>query len=186
MKRCESITENIGIFVEHDIKHSPIQYESYLKDTPDFLRQAKNINKKEKLPPNAILVTLDISGLYTNITHSEGINCTREALNSQNHSQFSTEFIIRLLELVLEYNIFEFDGEYYQQLIGTAMGSRLAPSYANIFLANKIDLFIWKLSAKLKDEKVTFTKRFLDDLFLIFVGTTRKHHIFCDELTKFI
>ena len=113
------------------------------------MRQAKNINKNEKLPPNVILVTLDISGLYTNITHSEGINCTRVALNSDSDSYVSTEFIIRLLELVLEYNIFEFDGEYYQQLIGTAMGSRPAPSFANIFLANKIDIFIWELSAKL-------------------------------------
>ena len=47
-----------------------------------------------------------------------------------------------MLELVLQFNIFEFNTGLFLQMIGTAMGTRAAPSYANIFMARKIDLQI--------------------------------------------
>ena len=31
---------------------------------------------------------------------------------------------------------FEFDGKYNHQLAGTAMGTKLVPSYANVFMSN--------------------------------------------------
>ena len=31
-----SMTENIGIYVEHNIKHMANKYDSYLQDTPHF------------------------------------------------------------------------------------------------------------------------------------------------------
>ena len=39
------------------------------------------------------------------------------------------------LNWVLTLNIFQFNGENYQQVGGTAMGIRVAPSYANIFMS---------------------------------------------------
>ena len=39
-----------------------------------------------------------------------------------------------LLEIVLKNNCFEFDGTYYKQLQDTAVGTKLAPAYANIFM----------------------------------------------------
>ena len=42
--------------------------------------------------------------------------------------------IARLLKLVSDNNIFEFNEEHPLQILGTAMGTRLAPSYANIFM----------------------------------------------------
>ena len=52
---------------------------------------------------------------------------------------------MNLLELVLKNNIFEFDEELFIQLIGTAMGTRPAPSYANIFMARNIDKNITRI-----------------------------------------
>ena len=36
-----SITKNIGIFIEHYIKQLANQHHSYLQDSPDFLREIK-------------------------------------------------------------------------------------------------------------------------------------------------
>jgi len=36
-----SVTENISLFVEHHLKHLADQRQSYLQDTPDFLRHLK-------------------------------------------------------------------------------------------------------------------------------------------------
>ena len=41
-----------------------------------------------------------------------------------------------MLAQVLSYNSFQFDGKNYLQIGGTAMGTRVAPSYANIFMNN--------------------------------------------------
>ena len=41
--------------------------------------------------------------------------------------------LIRLLEILLKCNIFEFNSELFLQLLGTAMGTRAAVSYANHF-----------------------------------------------------
>ncbi len=44
-------------------------------------------------------------------------------------------YILKLLEINLTKNYFEFNSKYYLQVKGTAMGKRFAPSYTNIFMA---------------------------------------------------
>ena len=82
-----------------------------------------------------LLCTLDITGLYTNIHHNEGIQSTKEmlAIYKPPDSLPHNSYIKELLELVLTNSHFEFNGKYYQ-LSGTAMGTKLAPSYANLFM----------------------------------------------------
>ncbi|XP_078312786.1 uncharacterized protein LOC144619236 [Crassostrea virginica] len=48
----------------------------------------------------------------------------------------STESLTKLLEHILKCNNFMFNGEHYMylQINGTAMGTKMAPSYANIFM----------------------------------------------------
>ena len=76
------------------------------------------------------------------------------------------------MELVLKNNLFTFHDGTYRQEIGSAMGSNPAPDYADLFMARKIDPEIEK------HEQIKFLKRFLDDLFLIFQGSTKELHEF--------
>ena len=182
-----SITENISLFVDHHIKNIATQHSSYLQDTPDFLRHIDTVNQGDPLPENALLVTMDVSALFTNISHIEGLQCTREALNERENMEIPTEFIVRLLELTLEYNIFEFSEQLFRQIIGAAMGSRSSPSYADIFMARRIDCQIKKLIQIFEtnaDLTLKFFKRFLDDLFFIFTGSTQILHTFFNEVNN--
>ena len=63
----------------------------------------------------------------------------KEALEERSDKRVPTNFIISLLQIILMFNIFEFNSEYFLQIIGTAMGAVPAVSYANIFMARKID-----------------------------------------------
>ena len=128
-----SMTENIGIYVDHNLKHMANKHESYLQDTPHFLRIIDEINTGQELPENALLVTMDVTGAYTNIPQEDGIQCLRETLDDSQKS----DFIIKLMELLLKHNLFEFHEATWRQEIGTAMGVHPAPSYANIYLAKK-------------------------------------------------
>ena len=62
----------------------------------------------------------------------------REALQNfigtSNTHQPDTNVLVSLLEIILKNNTFEFDGKVYQQLLGTAMGTTCALSYANLFM----------------------------------------------------
>ena len=62
-----TFTENIAIYVEHHLQEIGTSHDTYLQDTPDFLRQLQQINLNEQLPENALLVVVDVIGLYTNI-----------------------------------------------------------------------------------------------------------------------
>ena len=53
---------------------------SYIKDTTDFLMKVQSLTN---LASNNLLVTLDVSSLYTNIHHEEGIAACTEALNTR-------------------------------------------------------------------------------------------------------
>ena len=66
------------------------------------------------------------------------------------------------------------------------MGSRPAPSYANLFMAKKIDEKIIELANSLENETdpISFFKRFLDDIFLIYTGTIENLHLFLSELNN--
>jgi hypothetical protein len=48
----------------------------------------------------------------------------------------TSDIILETLALVLKNNNFTFDGNHYLQINGTAMGTKMAPSYANIFMGD--------------------------------------------------
>jgi hypothetical protein len=65
------------------------------------------------------------------------------------------------------------------------MGSKPAPSYANIFMDAKVDKKIWEITGKYLENgtiPLKFMKRFLDDLFMVFQGSTQSLHEFIEEL----
>ena len=126
------------------------------------------------------MVTLDVIGLYTNITYKEGLESLKEQLDKRNNPKIPTEFLIKLMEIILYNNIFEFHETYWKQEIVAAMGSKPIPQYANNFMA-KLDKIIKNLD---KEKNILFLKRFLDDLFLLFRGTTRMLHALFVEINK--
>ena len=177
-----SITENISLYVEHKIKDISTQHPTYLQDTPHFLRIINKVNQGPKLPQNAMLATADITGAYQNIPHDDGSDCLEEVLEERKTKTVPTEFIVKLMNLVQKYNIFEFhDGMLWKQVIGVAMGIHPAPSFANIYLARRIDQKLAELGKKYGTNGMSafvILKRFLDDIIKIFKGTTKDLHKF--------
>ena len=84
-----------------------------------------------------------------------------------------------LLETILKNNNLSFMDRHFLQLVGTAMGTKAAPPYANLFMGRHEETireaFIWA---------IPFWKRFIDDIFLIFIGTTKQLQSLKDFLNK--
>ena len=83
------------------------------------------------------------------------------------------------MNLVLKHNVFEFDEKFYLQIQGTAMGTKMAPVYANLFMG--------RLEAQLINqapESIHSWKRFIDDIFIIWTGTTEEFEKFMSNINQ--
>ena len=105
--------------------------ELLIRDTTDFLNRLRRL---PPLPPGMLMVTLDVSSFYTNIPHEEGIKTCEEFLISRDLLIPSTADLCHLVQLMLTKNCFLFNENHCLQVHETAMRTRMAPSYANIFM----------------------------------------------------
>ena len=132
----------------------------YIKDSTDVLNKLQK--KITNLPSDMLLATLDVRSLYTNIPHNEGIEACQAALNTRQVLQPPTEDVIHLINLILTKNSFVFEGEHYLQIHGTAMGTQMAPSYANIFMGDLQRKILTEV-----DKRPDIWWRYIDDIFAI-------------------
>ena len=107
------------------------QTKSYVRDTQHFISRLLEMGKK---PDGALLVILDVSSLYTNIPNHKGLIAVASHLRKYRTKDPITPYILELLKLVLQSMNFTFNDDHYLQVGGTAMGTGVAPNYANLFM----------------------------------------------------
>ena len=152
-------TENISAFLEYHLKSISQKVKSYIKDTNDFLRK---LDALPSLPEDTILCTIDVVGLYPNIPHEDGLVAMRKALDEREDKTVSTDSLIELTECVLKNNIFEHNTSFYKQLRGTAIGTKMAPPYAILFMGDLEEKIL-----KDCDKKPLTWWRYIDDVFML-------------------
>ena len=159
-------TKRISSFVDSLLQPIAKSQKSYLKDTTDFV----NFIERRNLPEDDFLVSLDVASLYTNIPQEEGINTICKAYQAfyGENTPILTQSLRRILKLILQENSFEFNGKNYLQTHGTAMGTKMAVTFANIFMS-ALETEILNLSKTKPLER----KRYIDDIFLIICGELR-------------
>ena len=139
MSSCGAPTECISEFVDYHLHPLVIRTESYLKDTTDFLLKLSALSP---LPPNSILVTLDVNSLYMNIPHDEGIKACRLCLGTRPFLHPPTVYLTKMMKLILKQNNFTFNNEHSANQ-WYSNGTRMAPLCTNLFMAS---LEVWLLS----------------------------------------
>ena len=148
--------EKISQFVDHFIGPLVLLPNSYIRDSTHLI----NILNKFNMPPGMLLCTMDITSLYTNIPQNEGIQSIKELLAIHRHTNTSphNSYIVELHEVVLTNIYFDFNGQHYHHISDTAMGTKLAPLYANLFMTKFV--YTYHLQP-------TLWKRFIDGIPLI-------------------
>ena len=130
---CNCPTEQVSAFIDDVLKELVVQQPSYLKDTNHLLNVFSNV------PPCAsdqtrLLFKCDVKSLYTIIPNNDGLTALKFWLERQDVVPYPVATILRLAELVLTMNHFEFNSEHYTQIRGVSMGTRMGPSYACLFM----------------------------------------------------
>ena len=129
-----------------------------MKDTTHFIYIIKSI----QLDQNDLFVTIDVSSLYTNIPHTESIAAINKMMEETGSDTLLKMFISNLTQQVLTKNYFKFNNKLYEQIQGTAMGTRMAPNCAIIFMHYFETNFLTNYP---KQPKIWL--RFIDDIFMI-------------------
>ena len=171
-----SPTERISAFVDENIKDAVPLLKSHIKDTTDFIHKIESI----LIPDECLLVTFDVTSLYTNIPNEEGIRAVAKSMRKNKPPYCHPRAVILLLREVLTKNNFEFNGRDYLQIGGTAMGTKLAPSYANIFMG---DLETRLTSGHHKEPFLWL--RFIDDIFVLWTHGANELNQFLDYMNHF-
>ena len=178
-------TEKISQFVEHFLQPTVKCLPSYVRDTTYFLSK---INDITNLPANSILVTMDVASLYTNIPNDGGLLATKTVLDNyrMGRQRLMNLSLCNLLEMALTMNNFDFGGRHYLQVGGTAMGTKVAPSFANTYMGWFEDRFVHTYPLQ-----PLIWVRFIDDIFQIWTHGAEEfkkfeHHLnHCIDSIKF-
>lgn len=147
----------------------------------DVLHRFENLNINLKDP---ILMSADVSSLYTSIDLESGIRKVKALLLappvSWNHDK--TDLIIDLITWVFKNNYFEFDDKIYRQKNGIAMGTSVAPTFANLVLIHCEFLKMHKKGLMPKGYM-----RFVDDTWMVIEREDiEKYNLIFQELDKFL
>ena len=168
---CGGPTDHLSAYFTHFIQSLASNLPSHVKDTKHFLSL---IEKLPPMPPNTILVTADVTSLYTNIPHEEGIAAVIHFMEEYKHLLLTNcppPHIVHsiILDFILKHSTFKFMDTHIHQILGTSMGTSMPPPpspYANLFMGKeKCTIVLTFLHL------IYFWKRFLDDIFFIFLGS---------------
>ena len=131
-----------------------------------------NINSKNIITKDSVLVSFDIVNMFPSIDNVLGLEAVSEILHNRESDFPPTECILDALRLCLECNNSVFNNHFYLQVDGTAMGPHMSCSYSDIAMC-KFDL-----KALIYKAGLLCWKRFRDDVFVLWNQSL-------EELNKF-
>ena len=164
-------TYTVSAYLDRLLQPHMRKVKSFLKKSTELIR----ILRTHKVPPQSYLITLNIESLYTNISHEEAIKSLLKRFKHDPHKVF----LLYLLKYVLKNNVFKIGGQFFTQLHGIAMGTKLAPALSTIYIGDLEESFIE--SRMLKPE---LWVRYIDDVFLIWAHPLSEFEAFLRDLNK--
>lgn len=182
---CSGPTEKISGFLGENLQAFCCDVPALLGNSTQLIRKLED-SRFHQHKVDLILATLDIKALYSNIPQEKGVDMVLDWTHPPR--PYATETTHRsmlrdLLLTVIKDNIFEFGGQTYRQVKGVAMGTRMVPPFANLFMAQVEEqaLSSWKVCAP----PVMWT-RYLDDVFLIWGHSQERLQLFLSHLNSIL
>lgn len=171
--------ERVGKYIDKHIKHLVTELPSFVLDSSDILRKLKDLI----IPEDCVLAGVDVESLYSSIPHETGVHVVSQWLEAGHPLAGPyNEFLLELLEMVLNNNCFMFNKKFFCQIRGVAMGAACAPSYACLHLGwwEKEDVYTHPAF----DQFVTLWVCYIDDVLVVWRGSPEQFEKFILDLNK--
>ena len=146
--------------------------EHHVKNTQDFIESIKGIHLGE----DQCMVSYDVKALFTSVPTTKACIIIKQRLEEDTElnqrTSLSIDNIISLLEFCITSTYFSFQGKFYEQVEGAAMGSPLSPIVANIYMEN------FEVEAiRSAPNPPQFWKRYVDDTFTILQSSKKEEFL---------
>ena len=153
---------NTAKFVARIIKPLVGKSSHHVENSQDLIKKLKCVTVED----DEIMASFDVTALFTNVPIRESLDIIEQRLKEdetlKDRTILSVAQIIRLLECCLTTTYFLFNGKFYTQTEGSAMGSPVSPHVANLFMEH----FEVKAIGSF-NHVVKFWARYVDDTFCI-------------------
>jgi hypothetical protein len=163
---------NISVWLDEQLRPLVRALPTALHSSRDLALSLDNFS----LPPaqskqRLTFASQDVTALYPSIDLTRGLAAVRRTLLrfGRAYSAPRIELIMSLLGLVLRHMLNVFDGAFFLQQRGTAMGTPVAVAFAVIFM---FDLEFDLVNSFTTQGLLLLYKRYIDDLFMIFKDTS--------------
>ena len=154
---------------------------SFIKDTPQFLLIIDDFEFPANANHRHLLLTMDVTILYTSIPHDGALKACEQFFDKRSNRTISTSTLLQLIELVLKMNTFHLNGRYFSQKQGVAMGTKIRPSVACIFMGYLEELFF----ADHEHSTPMLYRRYIDDIVGVASCPEKERQCLIDHLTNF-
>ena len=161
-----SCSTRLSEWVDSFLKPAAMQTSSYIRDTTDFVNKIEEFKNNINKSKDFYIVTMDVSSLYPNIDHEEGVAACREALERRIDKSVPSDVIADLITFILKSNTLSFDDKFYHQIKGTAMGTPMAVNFANLFMS-KFETDLLRDYQKEYHKGPVMWIRYIDDIFFV-------------------
>jgi hypothetical protein len=175
------LNSRLSEFIAYVLNHSVSQHKTILPDSFELVKQiAKTKIREEKIGEETFLVTIDVKELYPSIPTSElKTRLAKYYVPHPDYRKLSFDHLKSLLDKLFMISFSIFNDTLYKQNKGLTMGTSCAPQLANFFLLS-LELPLITSYTGL----VSLFRRFLDDVFFVFVGTRQQLAIFLSHYEK--
>ena len=133
----------------------------HINSTQYFVEQVRHIT----LAPGECLSSYDVSALFTSVPIDPAFKIIKDLLEKdptlKDRTVMCVDDIILLLEFCLKNTYFSFQGQFFEQVEGTAMGSPVSPIVANLYME------YLEQKALSTAPTLRFCHSFVDDTFVI-------------------
>lgn len=104
----------------------------------DVVRRLENYAKEGRMKSTTRFITADVTDLYTMIPRQGALEALAQfCIRYSKHGRIGTfmiDHIMKMARLILDTNTFVYNGKYYRQIRGGAMGSAFTQVLANIYM----------------------------------------------------
>ena len=134
MSSCGSVTYGVAKELAKILKPLVGKSPHHNNSTQEFVEQVKHIT----LVPGECLHSYDVSALFTSVPLDPALNIIWDLLDKDHTHKERTVLaindIILLLELCLKNTYFSFQGQFYEQAEGVAIGCLISPIVAKLYM----------------------------------------------------